>query len=84
MWKPEASKGECGIRSTKSRRKRVVGGRKVRLGELPYNVLIGYETDLGKATDGIEVFYLAAGSVINKWYILTGAATIETVNGPLT
>ena len=73
LWKPDGLKGECGIRSTSRRTKRVVGGKSSELAEFPYNVLVGYEIDNEDFTDGINVYYFAGGSVVNKWYIITAA-----------
>jgi len=79
----DGSKGECGgrINLPNRRRKRVVGGRKAQLGEFPYNVLVGYENDI--LTEKIEIYYLSAGVVLNKWYIITVAHIFEGQSGLL-
>jgi hypothetical protein len=80
LWKPSGDRKECGTK-LHIRKKRVVGGSRARPGDFPYNALIGYEIDDG---DVNGVYYTSAGSVINKWYILTGAAVLVDTQGPIT
>jgi len=78
-WKPDGYKGECGKSIThQDRTGRVVGGRKAKLGQFPWMVLIGYDPS---SVEGDDIFYLCAGSLINKHYVLTSAGCIDTENG---
>ena len=45
-WQPKGSDGECGQRTLLSN---IVGGRKTKIGDYPYMVLLGYDPD-GKVT----------------------------------
>jgi len=65
-WKPNGPKEECGTRLTFLN---PVGGRIAVKHDYSWMALLGYAKDNGIA-------YLCAGSVINKWYILTAAHCI--------
>ena len=70
-WKPSGDKGECGERLSSEN---LSGGRKAKLGEFPYMVLIGYRGKNGR------IEYGCGGSLINKWYVLTaGHCILENI-----
>jgi len=82
LWKPSGIRKECGTKLN-IRNKRALGGTSAKPGDFPYNVLIGTEIDRNNSEiDG--VYYTSAGSVINKWYILTGANVLVDTQGPIT
>ena len=81
LWKPSGIRKECGTKLN-IRKKRVVGGSDAKPGDFPYNVLIGIEIDDKGIHNGL--YYTMAGSVINKWYILTGATVLVENQGPIT
>ena len=62
-WKPDSSKGECGLRIGLAN---IVGGKVAKVGEFPYMALL--------ANNG---YYTCGGSVINKWYVLTAAHCMQ-------
>ena len=52
------------------------------MGEFPYNVLVGFETNLSQ--DDIErmkIIYHSGGAVLNKWYIITVAHLFDGAKG---
>ena len=78
-WKPDGDKGECGKSiSQQDRTGRVVGGRRAKLGQFPWMVLIGYNPP---QIVGDDIFYVCGGTLINKHYVLTAATCIDTENG---
>ena len=78
-WKPDGDKGECGKSiSQQDRTGRVVGGRRAKLGQFPWMVLIGYNPP---QIPGDDIFYVCGGTLINKHYVLTAATCINTENG---
>jgi len=78
-WKPDGYKGECGKSITQQDRTgRVVGGRRAKLGQFPWMVLIGYNPP---QIVGDDIFYVCGGTLINKHYVLTAANCINTTNG---
>jgi hypothetical protein len=82
LWKPSGIRKECGTKLN-IRKKRALGGASAEPGDYPYNALIGIEIDTNDSKiDG--VYYNAAGSVINKWYILTAASVLVNSQGPIT
>jgi hypothetical protein len=87
LWKPSGIRKECGTKLN-IRKKRALGGASAEPGDYPYNALIGIE--IIDAIDIIDdskidgVYYTAAGSVINKWYILTAAQVLVNSQGPIT
>ena len=68
-WTPDGDKDECGKAVVPSN---IIGGEDAKLGELPYNALLGFTLSPpgGKAN---STYYLCGGSVLNKWYVLTAA-----------
>ena len=81
LWKPSGIRKECGTKLN-IRKKRALGGTNAKPGDFPYNVLIGYEIDSVSELEG--AFYTSAGSIINKWYILTAAQILVSSQGPIT
>ena len=52
----------------------IIGGVDTKPGEIPFMALFGYETN------GIT-YYTCAGSIINKWYVLTAAHCLFDKSG---
>ena len=82
LWKPSGIRKECGTK-VNIRKKRALGGTNAKVGDFPYMVLIGAERDINNSEIN-GIYYTAAGSVINKWYILTSAHILVSTSGPIT
>ena len=78
LWKPSGIRKECGTKLN-IRKKRALGGTNARPGDFPYNALIGKESE-----NSVGIYYSTAGTVINKWYILTGAKVLVGSPGIIT
>ena len=78
-WLPNGQKGECGLKTVsgarrrRHRHRRNIGGETCPLGHCPFLALLGYEKN------GM-IQYHCGGSVINKFYILTAAHCVGTVD----
>jgi len=73
---PSPEQERCGLerdirrrRGTLERSRRAVGGEDSRLGEFPFLALLGKSS---KKSPG-SISWYCGGSLINKWYVLTGA-----------
>jgi len=66
-WKPQGE--ECGGKTVFTH---IYGGRSTRLGEKPYNVLLGY-----KKPGDAQIRYACGGSLINAWYVLTASHCVD-------
>ena len=78
LWKPSGIRKECGT-NVNIRKKRALGGTNAKPGDFPYNALIGKESE-----NSVGIYYSTAGTVINKWYILTGAKVLVGSPGIIT
>ena len=78
-WKPDGDKDECGKALVPTN---IIGGENAKLGELPYNALLGFilSPPGGKAN---STYYICGASVLNKWYVLTAAHCLFEEDGSL-
>ncbi|ENN70806.1 hypothetical protein HUJ04_004940 [Dendroctonus ponderosae] len=55
---------ECGYGAMSDR---IIGGKEATLGQFPWIARLGYQIKKNKP----KIFYLCAGSLINRWYVVT-------------
>jgi len=67
---PDYNKFECGM--SESRPSKVVGGESTQIGEFPWMVLLGIESDYS-----CNIEWKCGGSIINRHYILSAAHCID-------
>ena len=81
-WKPNGTKGECGIRSTTKDKFSLflAGGVATELGAFPYMAVLGYNTFVNQKNE-TKKNYDCGGSLINRWYVLTAAHCMFGENG---